>query len=244
MNNRFSRSILVACLTMAFVGTVNAKLVKEPLGLAGEVGQISATQAEETLNKQFVADNNAHAGTKTVINLDSSNGNQYRLYGHIDVITFGNSNGTMDATTDIVREGFGRTTVINKNCSNCDAVGNSLSLIDYKPGGVLFGYEVKFGSLYPQTYGAAYKVDYTPGIDPKKIDGFDAKLTNFVLGKGNNGKTYGFRFDPATLAVVFYENIGTTNEAKTGEIKMTTAPVAPPVTTVNCKKKTGLINCH
>lgn len=113
-----------------------------------------------------------------------------------------------------------------KNCSNCDSLAQDVWLLDSKPGGSIGGHNVRFTNKYDATYGFGYRVD--PGVNnPKRIDGFVANNTNFNLGKGNNGKYYGFRFDPVTLAVVFYENIGAANEVKTGEIKMLAAPVAP-----------------
>ena len=74
-------------------------------------------------------------------------------------------------------------------------------------------------------------------------DGVVLNNTNINLGKGDNGKYYGMRFNPTTLTVEFFENIGTSSEVKTGGIKVASTPIPPPTTPIGCTKKTGLINC-
>lgn len=235
---------LYLSLTIAIL-LINPALgaIKDPIGIADEIAARSSTPAEESITRIYDADNNAKAFSKKALHLHSNNGKAYRLFGDITVITAGNDDGTLDSLEDKIREATGSSAVMMKNCSNCDILGNDTWLVDFKPGGSLGGRTVRFLSKYPETYGFGYQVD--PGTNnPKFIDGFVANNTNFNLGKGNNGKYYGFRFDPVTLAVVFYENIGTANEVKTGEIKMTAAPTPPPASSFNCKKKTGLINCR
>lgn len=235
---------LYLSLTIAIL-LINPALgaIKDPIGIADEIAARSSTPAEESITRIYDADNNAKAFSKKALHLHSNNGKAYRLFGDITVITAGNDDGTLDSLEDKIREATGSALLMMKNCSNCDIIGTDTWLADFKPGGSLFGHSVRFLSKYDATYGVAYRVD--PGTNnAKKIIGFEANLTNFSLGKGNNGKVYGFRFDPVILAVVFYENIGTANEVKTGEIKMTAAPTPPPASSVNCKKKTGLINCR
>lgn len=229
---------LAICVMFMFISTANAAL-KAPLGIA----TLNSTAAEQSVTRIYDADNNAKAFSKKALHLHSNNGQAYRLFGDVTVISAGNDDGTMDSLENKIREATGNALLMMKNCSNCDILGNDIWLLDYKPGGSLFGHNVRFLTKYDATYGVAYRVDAGTN-DPKKLVGFDADLTNFVLGKGNNGKTYGLRFNPIVLSVEFYENIGTANEVKSGEIKMTTAPVTPPVSTINCKKKTGLITCR
>lgn len=236
------KKIIALFIALALSGTATAA-IKAPLGIGGEIIALSSTPAEQSILRIYDASDNAIAYSKKSLNLHSNNGKAYRLFGDITTITAGNDNGTMDSNEDKIREATGNTLLMMKNCSNCDIVGTDTWLLDFKPGGSLIGHTVKFLSKRDATYGAAFNVDYSLGLDPKKIDGFNAKLTNIVLGKGSNGKTYGLRFNPVALAVEFYESIGSTNEVKTGEIKMVSAPLVPPATPVNCKKKTGLINC-
>lgn len=206
---------------LALFGTANAKLVSEDKGGASSLlGKFATATAETTVFKKFdTADNNAHTGTKTTMILNSINGDQYRLFGHVTTVIAGNDNGTMDSLEDKIRELTGYAISIMKNCSNCDATGTDMMLWDFKTGGSLFGHNVKFANLYVGTTGVAYRVD--PGWnDPKRIDGVELNNTNINLGKGNNGKYYGMRFNPITLTVEFFENIGVSGEVKRGEINM------------------------
>lgn len=234
MNNLLKKTVLlwVFFCGMAFVGSASAWNVLKHTPKYAEWVRIINTPSETSVIKSFTADDNAHAAFKTSVVLDSSNGRAYKVYGQINSIIFGNIDdygiGKVDSPLNIPREGTGTMTVLQKNCNSCDAIGHDVLLIDQISGGSLFGYNVEFQYLGATTHHAAFRVD--PGQNnPKKLTGFDANLTNIVLGKGNNGKAYGFRFNPATLAVEFFENIGGAGERKTGEIKMNH--------TVTCEKK-------
>lgn len=216
--------------------------IKPPLGVAGEISALISTPAEESITRIYDADNNAKAFSKKALHLHSNNGKAYRLFGDITVITAGNDDGTLDSLEDKIREATGSSAVMMKNCSNCDILGNDTWLVDYKPGGSLGGHTVRFMSKYDETYGFGFRVD--PGTnDPKRIDGVELNNTNINFGKGSNGKYYGMRFNPTTLTIEFFENIGTSSEVKTGGIKVASIPAPPPVTPIGCTKKTGLINC-
>jgi len=235
------KKLIALFITLALSGTAHAAL-KNPLGIAGEISALISTPAEESITRIYDADNNAKAFSKKALHLHSNNGKAYRLFGDITVITAGNDDGTLDSLEDKIREATGSSAVMMKNCSNCDILGNDTWLVDYKPGGSLGGHTVRFMSKYDATYGFGYRVD--PGTnEPKRIDGVVLNNTNINFGKGSNGKYYGMRFNPTTLTVEFFENIGGSGERKTGEIKMTSAPIAPPQNVVTCTKKTGLINC-
>lgn len=237
------KNILTTIILFFILGSSSFAAIKEPLGIPGEISALSSTPAEEAITRIYDADDNAKTFSKKALHLHSNNGKAYRLFGDITVISAGNDDGTLDSLENKIREATGNALLMMKNCSNCDSLGYDTWLADFKPGGTLGGHTIRFLSKYPATYGFGYRVD--PGTnDPKMIDGFVANNTNINLGTGSNGKTYGMRFNPVTLAVVFYENIGTPNEVKTGEIKMVAVLAPPPPAPVNCKKKTGLINCH
>lgn len=235
------KKLIALFITLALSGTAHAAL-KNPLGIAGEISALISTPAEESITRIYDADNNAKAFSKKALHLHSNNGKAYRLFGDITVITAGNDDGTLDSLEDKIREATGSSAVMMKNCSNCDILGNDTWLVDYKPGGSLGGHTVRFMSKYDETYGFGFRVD--PGTnDPKRIDGVELNNTNINFGKGSNGKYYGMRFNPTTLTIEFFENIGTSSEVKTGGIKVASIPAPPPVTPIGCTKKTGLINC-
>ena len=235
------KRLIALFIVLALSGTANAA-IKKPLGIAGEIAALISTPAEESITRIYDADNNAKAFSKKALHLHSNNGKAYRLFGDITVITAGNDDGTLDSLEDKIREATGSSAVMMKNCSNCDILGNDTWLVDYKPGGSIGGHTVRFMSKYDETYGFGFRVD--PGTnDPKKIDGMELNNTNINFGKGSNGKYYGMRFNPTTLTIEFFENIGTSSEVKTGGIKVASIPAPPPVTPIGCTKKTGLINC-
>ena len=212
-------------IVLALSGTANAA-IKKPLGIAGEISALISTPSEESITRIYDADNNAKAFSKKALNLHSNNGKAYRLFGDITVITAGNDDGTLDSLEDKIREATGSSILMMKNCSNCDSLAQDVWLLDSKPGGSIGGHTVRFMNKYDETYGFGFRVD--PGTnDVKRIDGVVLNNTNINLGKGDNGKYYGMRFNQTTLTVEFFENIGTSNEVKTGEIKMVAAPVAP-----------------
>ena len=235
------KKYIVLFIALALSGTANAA-IKKPLGIPGEIAALISTPAEESITRIYDADNNAKAFSKKALHLHSNNGKAYRLFGDITVITAGNDDGTLDSLEDKIREATGSSAVMMKNCSNCDILGNDTWLVDYKPGGSIGGHTVRFMSKYDETYGFGFRVD--PGTnDPKKIDGMELNNTNINFGKGSNGKYYGMRFNPTTLTIEFFENIGTSSEVKTGGIKVASTPIPPPTTPIGCTKKTGLINC-
>ena len=228
-------------ITLALSGTANAA-IKKPLGISGEIAALISTPAEESITRIYDADNNAKAFSKKALHLHSNNGKAYRLFGDITVITAGNDDGTLDSVDDKIREATGSSILMMKNCSNCDSLAQDVWLLDSKPGGSIGGHTVRFMSKYNETYGFGFRVD--PGTnDPKRIDGVELNNTNINFGKGSNGKYYGMRFNPTTLTIEFFENIGTSSEVKTGGIKVASIPAPPPVTPIGCTKKTGLINC-
>lgn len=228
-------------IALTLSGTVHAA-IKKPLGIPGEIAALISTPAEESITRIYDAENKAKAFSKKSIHLHSNNGKSYRLFGDITVISAGNDDGTLDSIEDKIREATGSSLLMMKNCSNCDSLAQDVWLLDSKPGGSIGGHTVRFMSKYDETYGFGFRVD--PGTnEPKRIDGVVLNNTNINFGKGSNGKYYGMRFNPTTLTVEFFENIGGSGERKTGEIKMTSAPIAPPQNVVTCTKKTGLINC-
>ena len=235
------KRLIALFIVLALSGTANAA-IKKPLGIAGEIAALISTPAEESITRIYDADNNAKAFSKKALHLHSNNGKAYRLFGDITVITAGNDDGTLDSLEDKIREATGSSAVMMKNCSNCDSLAQDVWLLDSKPGGSIGGHTVRFMSKYDETYGFGFRVD--PGTnDPKKIDGMELNNTNINFGKGSNGKYYGMRFNPTTLTIEFFENIGTSSEVKTGGIKVASIPAPPPVTPIGCTKKTGLINC-
>lgn len=233
------KRLIALFIALALSGTANAA-IKEPLGVGAG---LSATPAEQSVLRIYDADNNARAFSKKSLHLHSNNGKAYRLFGDITTITAGNDDGTMDSLEDKIREATGSAISMMKNCSNCDSLAQDVWLVDFKPGGSMGGQTVRFMSKYNATYGFGFRVD--PGTnDPKHIDGVALNNTNINFGKGNNGRYYGMRFNPTTLTIEFFENIGTSSEVKTGGIKVASTPIPPPTTPVNCTKKTGLINCN
>lgn len=224
------KKLIALFITLALSGTAHAAL-KNPLGIGGEIAARSSTPAEESVLRVYDADNNAKAFYKKSINLHSNNGNAYRLFGDLTIITAGNDDGTLDSTEDKIRESTGSAIIMGKNCSNCDSLAQDVWLVDYKLGGSIGGHTVRFLSKYDATYGFGFRVD--PGIvDPKRIDGFVVSNTNINLGKGNNGKYYGMRFNPATLSLEFFENIGTAGEVKVAAIPMILSPSSVVMPTV------------
>lgn len=228
-------------IALALSGTASAA-IKKPLGIPGEIAALISTPSEESITRIYDAENKAKAFSKKAIHLHSNNGKAYRLFGDITVITAGNDDGTLDSLDDKIREATGSSILMMKNCSNCDSLAQDVWLLDSKPGGSIGGHTVRFMSKYDETYGFGFRVD--PGTnDPKRIDGVELNNTNINFGKGSNGKYYGMRFNPTTLTIEFFENIGTSSEVKTGGIKVASIPAPPPVTPIGCTKKTGLINC-
>ena len=216
--------------------------IKKPLGIAGEIAALISTPAEESTTRIYDADNNAKAFSKKALHLHSNNGKAYRLFGDVTAISAGNDDGTLDPVDDKIREATGSSILMMKNCSNCDSLAQDVWLLDSKPGGSIGGHTVRFMSKYDETYGFGFRVD--PGTnDPKRIDGVELNNTNINFGKGSNGKYYGMRFNPTTLTLEFFENIGTSSEVKTGGIKVASTPIPPPIAPIGCTKKTGLINC-
>lgn len=235
------KKLIALFITLALSGTANAAL-KTDLGIGGEIASRSSTPAEESVLRIYDADNNAKAFYKKSINLHSNNGQAYRLFGDLTIVTAGNDDGTMDSPVYKIREATGSAIIMGKNCSNCDSLAQDVWLVDYKLGGSIGGHTVRFMSKYDGTYGFGFRVD--PGVNnPKLIDGFVLNNTNINFGKGSNGKYYGMRFNPTTLTIEFFENIGTSSEVKTGGIKVASTPIPPPTTPIGCTKKTGLINC-
>ena len=229
-------------ITLALFSFNANAAIKKPLGIGGEIAALISTPAEESITRIYDADNKAKAFSKKALHLHSNNGKAYRLFGDITVITAGNDDGTLDSLEDKIREATGNALLMMKNCSNCDSLAQDVWLLDSKPGGSIGGHTVRFMSKYDETYGFGFRVD--PGTnDPKRIDGVVLNNTNINLGKGDNGKYYGMRFNPTTLTIEFFENIGTSSEVKTGGIKVASTPIPPPVTPIGCTKKTGLINC-
>ena len=235
------KKYIVLFIALALSGTASAA-IKKPLGIPGEIAALISTPAEESITRIYDADNKAKAFSKKAIHLHSNNGKAYRLFGGITVITAGNDDGTLDSVDDKIREATGSTILMMKNCSNCDSLAQDVWLLDSKPGGSIGGHTVRFMNKYDETYGFGFRVD--PGTnDAKRIDGVELNNTNINFGKGSNGKYYGMRFNPTTLTIEFFENIGTSSEVKTGGIKVASIPAPPPVTPIGCTKKTGLINC-
>lgn len=217
-------------ITLALSGTAHAA-IKNPLGIAGEIAARSSTPAEESVLRIYDADNNAKAFSKKSINLHSNNGNAYRLFGDLTIVTAGNDDGTMDSPVYKIREATGSAILMGKNCSNCDSLAQDVWLVDYKLGGSIGGHTVRFLSKYDATYGFGFRVD--PGWnDPKLIDGVVLNNTNINLGKGNNGKSYGMRFNPVTLSLEFFENIGAAGEVKVAAIPMILSPASVVMPTV------------
>ena len=235
------KKYIVLFIALALSGTASAA-IKKPLGIPGEIAALISTPAEESITRIYDADNKAKAFSKKAIHLHSNNGKAYRLFGGITVITAGNDDGTLDSVDDKIREATGSTILMMKNCSNCDSLAQDVWLLDSKPGGSIGGHTVRFMNKYDETYGFGFRVD--PGTnDAKRIDGVELNNTNINFGKGSNGKYYGMRFNPTTLTIEFFENIGTSSEVKTGGIKVASTPIVPPTTPIGCTKKTGLINC-